>query len=259
VSIPLQDCTQGYPADVAEYWKGDSAAQEMRQIREAFARAGAAMVAWPDVLQSFHDATELAELGQQITEEASNFRAWFAALLVDERGMTQAQLAGILDISPGRVGQLVRDGRKWKDSPMTDPATLPEQPHLALAIITDPARGVLIEHRRDNIPPWTFPAGEVQPGETTAAETLVRRVPEETGIQVEPKAMLGRRIHPRTGRVMVYVACTAKDQTTAPRAQDPDIDEAEWASLDQAKERMPDMFPVVREHLEAVLGGSVRM
>jgi 8-oxo-dGTP diphosphatase len=212
------------------------------------------MLAWPDVLQAYNDAGELGELGRQISTEARAFRGYLAARMVDDRGMSQAQLADILGLTPGRVGQMVRDGRKQKGNPMTDPGTLPELPHVALAIITSD-RGVLIEHRKDGIPPWTFPAGEVQVGETAAA-CLERRVPEETGITIAPTTMLGRRVHPRTGRIMVYITAAAENSSEPAVGDEEDLDAVEWAGLDEVKERMPDLYPPVREHLEAVLGGS---
>ena len=139
---------------------------------------------------------------------------------------------------------------------MTDPGTLAEQPTLALAIITAPGQGVLIAHRKDNIPPWTFPGGDVTPGETAAA-ALSRKVPAETGIEIRPVLLFGRRVHPRTSRTTVYLAAEAVDETAVPEVLDTeDLDAVEWADLDTARERMPDMYPPVREHLEAVLGGS---
>jgi 8-oxo-dGTP diphosphatase len=243
-----------YTVGVAGYAKGSSAAKEMAAIREAVARASAAMLAWPDVLQSYEDAGALGDLGRQIATESMKFRGYLAARMVDDRGMSQAQLAKILGLTPGRVGQLVRAGRKEKGNPMTDPGTLPELPHVALAIITSP-RGVLVEHRKDGIPPWTFPAGEVAVGETAAA-CLIRKVPQETGIQIEPTTMLGRRVHPRTGRIMVYITASAVDATEPKVGDVEDLDAVEWAGLDEVKERMPDLYPPVREHLEAVLGGS---
>lgn len=226
----------------------------MTAIREAVARASAAMLAWPDVLQAYNDAGELGDLGRRIAGEARAFRGYLAARMVDDRGMSQAQLAAILNLTPGRVGQLVRDGRKQRGNPMTDPGTLPELPHVALAIITSP-RGVLIERRKDGIPPWTFPAGEVQVGETAAA-CLERRVPEETGVTISPTTMLGRRVHPRTGRIMVYITASAVDDADPVVGDTDDLDAVEWAGLDEVKERMPDLYPPVREHLEAILGGS---
>jgi 8-oxo-dGTP pyrophosphatase MutT (NUDIX family) len=240
---------------VTGYHKGDNARDEMDKIRASVARAGTAMLAWPDVLQAFEDAGKLGDLGREISTEASQFRAYLAARLVDDRGMNPSQLAQILDLTPARVSQLVKDGRKQRRNPMTDPGTLAEQPTVALAIITSP-RGVLIEHRKDGIPPWTFPGGEVQPGET-AAGALVRKVPAETGIQIKPVLLFGRRIHPRTGRTMVYLAAEAEDDSTDPQVLDnEDLDAVEWVGLDAVRERMPDMYPPVKEHLEGVLGGS---
>ena len=139
---------------------------------------------------------------------------------------------------------------------MTDPGTLEEQPTLALAIITAPGKGVLIEHRKDGIPPWTFPGGDVTPGETAAA-ALTRKVPAETGIEIKPVLLFGRRVHPRTSRTTVYLAADVAGDALEPQVLDAeDLDAVEWADLDTVRARMPDMYPPVREHLEAVLGGS---
>ena len=138
---------------------------------------------------------------------------------------------------------------------MTDPGTLEELPTVALAIVTS-SKGVLVEHRKDGIPPWTFPGGDVSVGETAAA-SLTRKVPAETGIEIKPVLLFGRRIHPRTSRTMVYLAAEPIDEDTEPQVLDTaDLDAVEWASLDEVRERMPDMYPPVREHLDAVLGGS---
>lgn len=240
---------------MAGYPKGASARNEMKQIRASVARAGAAMLAWPDVLQAFDDASALGDLGREISAEASQFRAYLAARLVDDRDMAPSQLAEILGLTPARVSQLVKDGRKQRRNPMTDPGTLEELPTVALAIVTS-AKGVLVERRKDGIPPWTFPGGDVQVGETAAA-SLARKVPAETGVEIRPVLLFGRRIHPRTSRTMVYLAAEAVDEDTEPQVLDTDdLDAVEWASLDAVRERMPDMYPPVREHLEAVLSGS---
>lgn len=240
---------------MAGYAKGSSAQDEMDQIRASVARAGAAMLAWPDVLQAFDDASKLGDLGREVSAEASQFRAYLAARLVDDRDMAPSQLAEILGLTPARVSQLVKDGRKQRRNPMTDPGTLEELPTVALAIVTS-AKGVLVERRKDGIPPWTFPGGDVPVGETAAA-SLTRKVPAETGIEIKPILLFGRRIHPRTSRTMVYLAAEAVDEDTEPQVLDTDdLDAVEWASIDAVRERMPDMYPPVREHLEAVLGGS---
>jgi 8-oxo-dGTP diphosphatase len=242
---------------VPGYVKGSSPAEEIAKIEAAAARASEAMLAWPDIVEAFEDATKLAALGRRIDKEATAFRAWLAAQLVDNRGMSQAQLAQILNLSAPRISQLVAQGRKQRRNPMTDPGTLEEQPTVALAIVTS-SKGVLIARRKDGIPPWTFPGGEVAPGETAAA-ALTRKVPAETGIEIKPVLLFGRRIHPRTSRTMVYLAADAVDEAAEPKVLDTeDLDAVEWAGLDTVRERMPDLYPVVREHLDAVLGGSKR-
>lgn len=239
------------------YVKGSSPAEEIAKIEAAAAQASEAMLAWPNIMEAFADATKLAQLGRRIDKEATAFRAWLAAQLVDNRGMSQAQLAQILNLSAPRISQLVSQGRKQRRNPMTDPGTLEEQPTVALAIITSP-KGVLMEHRKDGIPPWTFPGGDIQVGETAAA-ALTRKVPAETGIEIKPVLLFGRRIHPRTSRTMVYLAADAVDEGVEPQVLDADLDAVEWVgSVDEVRERMPDLFPVIREHLEAVMGGSSR-
>ena len=135
-----------------------------------------------------------------------------------------------------------------------DPGTLPLQPPVVLAVVTG-ARGVLVCHRRDERPPWSFPGGDINPGESPA-DAAARRVAAETGIRAKTLTVLGGRVHPRTARHMVYLACQAEDDQAEPAAAetDGDIDAAEWAGLDTVRARMPDMFEPVRMHLEAVLG-----
>lgn len=239
------------------YIKNDSAKKEMRLIREAVSRAADAMLAWPDVLEAFEDASALGDLGRQISTEASQFRAYLAARLVDDRDMNPSQLAQILKLTPARVSQLLKEGRKQGRNPVTDPGTLEEQPTVAVAIVTS-AKGVLMARRKDGIPLWTFPGGDVLPGETAAA-ALTRKVPAETGIEIKPILLFGRRIHPRTSRTMVYLAAEAISEDAEPQVLDTeDLDAVEWVGLEEARERMPDMFAPVKEHLDATLGGSSR-
>lgn len=139
-----------------------------------------------------------------------------------------------------------------------DPGTLPLQPPVVLAVVTG-AKGVLICHRADERPPWSFPGGDMGPGESPA-DAAARRVEAETGITAKTLTVLGSRVHPRTARHMVYLACRAEDDQADPAATeaDGDIDAAEWAGLDTVRARMPDMFEPVRSHLEAVLGSIER-
>jgi 8-oxo-dGTP diphosphatase len=253
-ALPLYGQPTGYHAIMVGYVKGTDVEAEVKAIREGLARIGAAMQSDPDAARAFSYATTLERLGSEISEEASGFRAWFAAALEDERRVPRAEVAELLGLSYGRVGQLVRAGRQRKGNPIVDPGTQPLQLPVVLAVITGP-RGVLICHRIDERPPWSFPGGEFSTYDEAPASAAVRRVPLETGLEVEVRAVLGDRIHPRTGRRMVYLACSAVDDEAEPRIveEESDLDAVRWAGLDFARNNMPDMYPPVRAHLEAVL------
>jgi ADP-ribose pyrophosphatase YjhB (NUDIX family) len=70
----------------------------------------------------------------------------------------------------------------------------------ASAIITDDAGRLLLAKRTDN-ELWTIPGGTMEPGETIA-ETAVREVKEETGINVEIVSLVG--IYTNPGHVVEY-------------------------------------------------------
>ena len=87
---------------------------------------------------------------------------------------------------------------------MTMP-TPPEPQAVAVAVVTS-ARGVLAGRRIDRRPPWTFPGGKLEPGETPAA-AAIREVREETGLDGRG-ARVARRARPPAHRPpMIYLAC----------------------------------------------------
>jgi 8-oxo-dGTP diphosphatase len=232
------------------YRKGTSADGEMTVIRQSVARAGAAILSDPDPEQAFRDATDLVDLMQRLGAEAGGFRAQLAADRLDANMLTLDQLAVILGVSKSRAAQLVAAGRK-RGTTLTDPGTETEPPAVAAAIIVN-GRQVLIEHRIDGRPPWTFPAAEIMPGESPAA-AILRRVPDETGLPVAVDHVIGRRIHPSTGRVMIYLQA----RTMAPDAElvlgaREDLDAVQWADAEETRDLMPDMFPPVRAYLDGL-------
>jgi 8-oxo-dGTP diphosphatase len=84
---------------------------------------------------------------------------------------------------------------------------------------------------------WQFPAGKVDPGETPE-EAAVREALEEAGVVVEPLTIIGERLHPVTGRRVVYVACrwlSGTDRAASPR----EVAEAGWVPMDGLAERIP--------------------
>lgn len=70
----------------------------------------------------------------------------------------------------------------------------------ASAVVTDETGRLLLAKRNDNNL-WTIPGGEMKPGETIA-ETAVREVKEETGIDVEVVSLVG--IYSNPSHVVEY-------------------------------------------------------
>jgi ADP-ribose pyrophosphatase YjhB (NUDIX family) len=229
------------------YVKGTTPDGEIAHMDEAFSRATAAIRAWPDVAEAWEAATALARLVDRLRSETAEFRDWLAAYMADTRNVTHEELAAFMGVSRAAVTQRIARAREREDYPVTEPATLPEQPHVGLAIITSD-RGVLIAKRRDGIPPWTFLGGEIHEGESAQA-ALRRRVQAEGGLRVQQVNFIGRRIHPKTSRVMVY--CHVAVEPGESRLGDPeDLEEVRWASIDETRELMPDMYGPVRQYLD---------
>lgn len=136
---------------------------------------------------------------------------------------------------------------------MPEPATTPERPPVVAAIVTSDM-GVLAGRRHDGKPPWTFIAGEVEPGESIA-DAAVREVKEESGMTVlAAEREIGRRVHPKTGRTMIYLACAPTGRTEVFVGDPEELAEVRWLSLAEVDELMPGMFEPVHKHLRETLG-----
>lgn len=125
-------------------------------------------------------------------------------------------------------------------------------PLVAVGVVTSELR-VLIGRRVDGTPPWTFPSGKVERGESPDA-AAVREVMEETGLRVRPAGVLGQRVHPQTGRALVYVAAEPVHGTTVRVAAPAELAEVRWTSLATAAELLPDMYEPVRAYLGKMIG-----
>jgi 8-oxo-dGTP pyrophosphatase MutT (NUDIX family) len=136
-----------------------------------------------------------------------------------------------------------------------EPSSVPEPQPVVAAIVTS-RKGVLVARRQDGRPPWTFIAGEIEPGESPA-DAAVREVKEETGLRVTAGTVIGRRVHPKTGRTMVYMAATPTHGTDAFVGDEEELAEVRWVDLDEADKLMGGMiFEPVHEHLRKMLPGE---
>ena len=115
------------------YEKGTDPVHQMEAMREAFARACTAIYAGPDPEQAMTLATELGDLTRTLQGEAAAFRGYLAAYLRDYYGLTTTQIGKLLGVSHQRASDMISTAKE-KGNPVTEPATLPELPHVVLPL-----------------------------------------------------------------------------------------------------------------------------
>lgn len=135
---------------------------------------------------------------------------------------------------------------------MTDQAAT-EAPGISAAIIVRDDQVLMVRRRvKEGELMWQFPAGAIEAGET-AEEAAVRETLEETGLAVEAVKLLGERVHPKTGRLMSYTACSP-GEGDAYVADDEELAEVAWVSHGDIPQYVPyGLFEPVQEYLDAEL------
>lgn len=135
--------------------------------------------------------------------------------------------------------------------PSTDDAA--PTPPIAAAVIVHDGKVLLVKRRiAEGKLSWQFPAGAIEEGESPEA-AAAREAHEETGISVEPETLLGERIHPNTGRKMLYVACSMVEGK-ASVVDDDELSDYTWSTLQELSGYVPyGFFEPVQAHLHAVL------
>ncbi len=149
-----------------------------------------------------------------------------------------------------------RGGHLFTEVPQSPEEDTAAMPPVVAAIVTS-GLGVLVGKRRDGKPPWTFIAGEQDAvKDENPADTAVREVKEETGLRVQAGEVIGERVHPKTGRTMIYIAAAPTHGTDYIVGDEDELAEVRWVTLPEADELLPGMFEPVREHLEREIGGT---
>lgn len=128
------------------------------------------------------------------------------------------------------------------------------RPPIAAAVIVDAGRVLLVRRRvKEGSLSWQFPSGEVEEGESPA-DAAIREAREETGLTVAGTKILGERVHPNTGRTMIYVACSVLDGSARIMDED-ELVELVWSDREGLTEYVPHpLHSPVQKHLDSVLG-----
>lgn len=225
---------------------GSDAGDAQSRHRAAFEAAVAEIRAMPDALAAFEAAGLLVRTETEFRGAAARLRAEQARRIweASDGRMSLSELGASLGVGKQRAGELLKNAGAGVGA---DSPEVPE-PRPVVAAVVVSARGVLIARRNDGKPPWTFPAGEVEPGEKPA-DAAVREVKEETGLLVRQGRIIGRRVHPASGRTMIYMSATPTHGTSIFVGDEDELSAVLWASLSDADRLLPSMFGPVREYL----------
>lgn len=219
---------------------------------DAAQAALAAVRAMPGSQERVDAASHLARELRTISGEATSILREEAWRIRDEEGLTLAPLARKLGVSRSRAHDFLQ-ARPDEPAPEEEPSTVPEPVPVAVAIVSSHL-GVLTATRRDGKPPLGFISGEIEPGES-AADAAVREVKEETGLAVKTGRIIGRRVHPQTGRSLTYVAAwPAGTDTDVAVVDDDELSSVEWMSFAEITGVLGEsLFEPVRKHLKRTL------
>ncbi|WP_432053699.1 NUDIX hydrolase [Streptomyces sp. bgisy022] len=134
---------------------------------------------------------------------------------------------------------------------MTETTTA--KPALSMAVVVADGKLLMVRRReREGDLLWALPGGQIEAGET-AEEAAVRETVEETGLVVAAKQLLGKRVHPKTGRLMSYTACEPL-QGEARVADADELDAVAWVAHSEVKEYVPyGLYEPVQAYLDDVL------
>ncbi len=124
---------------------------------------------------------------------------------------------------------------------------------IAAAVIVRDGKVLLIRRRqREGTLLWALPSGGIEEGES-AEDAAQRETMEEVGLAVSAASVLGERVHPNTGRRMIYVACRP-GTGDAEVLDSEEIEELTWAAKSELVTYVPHgFFDKVQDYLEGEL------
>lgn len=171
-------------------------------------------------------------------------------------------LASSLGIGEGELLEATRRQLQAKlpaAKPPAEPAAEPEpdaKPSVAACYIVEDGRLLMVRRRfKAGTLEWAGPSGNIEPGETPEA-AAVREVLEEVGVAIVVERRLGDRVHPATGRHLIYLACRILAGDPEIRDHE-EIEAVEWVPIPEALERWAGLkggvFGPVREYLTAAM------
>ncbi|MEV7466158.1 NUDIX hydrolase [Streptomyces kronopolitis] len=131
-----------------------------------------------------------------------------------------------------------------------------DEPGISAGIIVQDTRVLMVRRRvKEGKLSWQFPAGGIEASETPE-QAAVRETEEETGLTVEAVKVLGDRVHPNTGRLMHYVACSPVSGE-AHVADADELAEVAWVTHAEIPEYVPyGLFGPVQEYLDNAMVAS---
>jgi 8-oxo-dGTP diphosphatase len=220
---------------------GDDFSQARERLTDALTAALAAVENIEASETTYREASWLVDILSAATTASGRLRARAAQQIRDERGLSLAALGQVLGVSKARAADMLR----------VTQARRPEPPPVVAAIVTSEL-GVLAGRRNDGSPPWTFIAGQIEPGESPG-DAATRETKEETGLEIAPGRVIGRRVHPATNRTMIYLAGTPVGSTDVQVGDPAELAEVRWLTLAEADELLAGMYEPVRAYLGRAL------
>lgn len=198
------------------------------------------------------DRATTREAADELGIGISTLQAWAAKGIVEPAWRTPG----------GHARWDIDDLRRQLDMPTAKGEPVPEasdapirQP--VVAVIATCAEGVLITKRRDGKPPYGFLTGEIEPGESPA-DAAVREAKEEAGLTIRAGETIAERIHPKTNRLMYYMAAEPVHGNKVFVGDDHELAWVGWLSLAEADERFASfggMYDPVHDYLVRMLKG----